>query len=98
MYFNQTKLEKKFVICDGVLIMGQVEFHHDLVNKKNIDENKVSGGGNWYYDNQNNTIYFYGESSEFGQVSKEEFEKCFKQSSVIKKTLIFTNNNNYNPK
>ena len=92
IYFNNIKLEKKFVIHNGVLIMGQVEFHKDLV--KNMDKTKVIGGGKWHCDNENNTIYFYGESNQFGQVTKEEFDNAFKHSSVLKRKLVFTNDYN----
>lgn len=81
-------IAKKFVINDGDLIIGQVEMHLDLV--KGMDYKKTVGGGRWYFDRPNNTMYFYGESLEFGQVTKEQFDKARKQPSIERAKLIFT--------
>lgn len=79
---------KKFVINDGWLIIGQVEFHEDLI--KNRDRSKTVGGGRWVYVKETNSIYFYGESTDFGQVTKEQFDAAFKQPSVENATIVFT--------
>jgi len=79
---------KKFVINDGWLIIGQVEFHEDLI--KGRDRSKTVGGGRWHYEKDINTIYFYGESTDFGSVTKEEFDAAFKQPSVEQATIIFS--------
>ncbi len=79
---------KKFIINDGDLIMGQVEFHAQLV--KDRDEHKTIGGGRWEVDHETNTIYFFGESTDFGKVTKEEFDAANKQPSLEKMNIVFS--------
>lgn len=79
---------KKFVINDGFLILGQVEFHEDLV--KNMDRSKTIGGGRWHFDEDDNTIYFYGDSTDFGSVTKEQFDAAFKQPSLSRVNIVFS--------
>lgn len=81
-------MAQKFVINDNCLILGNVELHVDLV--KNRDSSKTTGGGRWYYDKGKNTMYFWGKSMEFGQVTREEFDKAFKQASVERAAVIFS--------
>lgn len=76
----------KFVINDGDLILGHVEFHKELI--KGRDKNKTIGGGRWYVDT--NIIYFYGRSVDFGRVTKEEFDAAFKQPSIECNKIIFS--------
>jgi len=80
---------KKFVINDGDLILGQVEFHEELV--KDRDRSKTVGGGRWHFDKDNNTIYFYGDSTDFGSVTKEQFDAVFKQPSLSRVNIVFSN-------
>lgn len=80
---------QKFIINDGCLIMGQVEIHKDLVQGR--DEGKTIGGGRWHIDDLNpNIIYFYGSSIDFGKVTREQFDAAYKQSSLSKFTIIFS--------
>lgn len=80
---------KKFVINEGYLILGQVEMHEDLVRGR--DYGKTVGGGRWQVDEQDkNTIYFYGSSVDFGKVTKEQFDAAFKQPSLERMNIIFS--------
>ncbi len=82
-------IAKKFVINDGDLILGQVEMHEELV--RGVDRSKTIGGGRWYVDEEDsNMIYFYGSSVEFGKVNKEQFDAAFKQPSLEKMNIIFS--------
>jgi hypothetical protein len=81
-------MAQKFVIHDEYLILGNVELHADLVKGK--DSSKTVGGGRWYYDKSKNTMYFWGKSIEFGQVTREEFDAAFKQPSVERAAIIFS--------
>lgn len=83
-------MASKWIINDGYLIIGDVEFHVDLVCKGR-DKHKTIGGGRWNYDREANVIYFYGISIEFGQVTEEEFNNAFKQPSVEQATIFFSN-------
>jgi len=81
-------MAQKFVINDNILILGEVEFHEDLV-KDRIKSNTI-GGGYWIYHKDTNTYYFYGNSIEFGQVTKEEFNSAKKEPNLQNATLIFS--------
>jgi hypothetical protein len=81
-------MAKKFVILDGVLMLGDVEFHEDLV--RGADKNKVAGGGRWHTDHETHTIYFYGSSVDFGNVTREEFDKSDNQSSLLRFRIVFS--------
>lgn len=79
----------KFVINDGDLILGEVEFHEDLIHGRN--RSKTVGGGRWYEDIDTDTIYFFGESTDFGAVTKEQFDAAFKQPGLSKFNIVFSN-------
>lgn len=79
---------QKFVINDNYLILGNVELHEDLV--KDRDSSKTVGGGRWYYDRDKNTMYFWGKSIQFGQVTREEFDNAIKQPSVERAAVVFS--------
>ena len=76
---------RKFVINDGDLILGDVDFHHQL----GADTALTTGGGEWHYDVETKTIYFYGESLKFGRVTKEQFNAASKTPSVERCNLVF---------
>jgi hypothetical protein len=81
-------MAKKFVIYDGTLMLGDVEFHEDLV--RGADKNKVAGGGRWLKDPETQIIYFYGSSVDFGKVTREEFDKSDKQPSLLRFKIVFS--------
>lgn len=80
-------MAKKFIINDGDLIFGNVDFHENLI-PKGRERNKTVGGGYWY--KRYNTMYFYGSSFDFGKVTKEQFDMCDKPKSLNGKQLIFS--------
>ena len=83
-----TDLKQKFVINDGNLILGRVGLHSELVEHR--DCSLTVGGGEWFYNNADNTMYFWGKSTTFGQVTKEQFDAAWKQPSVENANIVFT--------
>lgn len=83
-------LHQKWIINDGDLILGRVELHEELVGSR--EKGKTVGGGRWHYDRDNNIIYFYGASIDFGQVTEEQFNEAWKQPSVEGATIVFSLN------
>jgi hypothetical protein len=82
-------MAKKFIINDNKLIFGDVKLHCFLVPEGESRDN-VIGGGFWHFDDNTNTIYFYGRSTAFGQVTKEEFENAIKLTSLSKCKVVFS--------
>jgi hypothetical protein len=66
----------KWIINDGRLIIGRVEFHRDFMK----DNSKTIGGGWWYHDTENNTMYLYGASTDFGAVMEDDARKAWDES------------------
>lgn len=81
-------MAQKFVINDGRLILGQVEMHEELI--RGLDYGKTVGGGRWQVDKETNTVYFYGSSVDFGKVTKEQFEDAYKQPSLERMNIVFS--------
>lgn len=81
-------IKQKFVITSDEFRMGRSVFHKDLIRGGGED---AIGGGSWYWDKERDTLYLYGESYDFGPVTKEDIEKnmsdikrrYFKNSNVI---------------
>ena len=71
-------MAQKFIINNNKLIYGNVRYHNDLL--VNETTKLCIGGGFWDLDPKTNTMYFYGESQEFGKVTLEEFEAANKES------------------
>ena len=67
----------KFIIQNGFLILGYVEFHHEL--KQN--ESPVNGGGWFNIKNQNLT--FWKDSHDFGKPKAEDIKKCIDLGKVL---------------
>lgn len=72
---------RKFIINDNELIMGDVEFHKDLIGI-NRSSDKTIGGGLWHWDEEKNAVYFWGISTDFGGVTKDQFEGAVKNSLI----------------
>jgi hypothetical protein len=71
-------LSPKFIICDNTVILGHVEFHKDLIPKnKGKDDCTILGGGWWYFDKPNNTLYLYGSSTDFKHVTQKQIDAAF---------------------
>jgi hypothetical protein len=80
-------MAKKFIINDGDLIFGNVDFHENLI-PKDMERSKTVGGGYWYKSSK--TIYFYGSSFDFGKATKEQFDAAIKSPSIEKIKIIFS--------
>lgn len=82
-------MARKWIINDEDLILGNVEFHEDLIGNDR-EKNKTLGGGRWHADRVNKIIYFWGKSVDFGQVTKKQFEDSFKQPNVERLKIVFS--------
>ena len=80
--------QQKFIINNNNLIVGEVEFHEDLLHEAN--RYLTAGGGRWHIDEETNTIYFYGSSVDFGKVTKEQFENAYKRPNIEAMNIIFS--------
>jgi len=82
-----TDKKQKFIVTDKGFKQGRVTFHKDL----NTYNDKVIGGGSWYWDRDRDNLYLYGASHDFGSVSEEDINRWmediqvryFKNSGVI---------------
>jgi len=59
---------------DDISISASIEYHFEIVK----DRKKVSGGGYWKMDRQNNIIWLYGSSDDFGQCTEEQVRSAVK--------------------
>ena len=77
----------KFIIQDGELRMGRVEIHFELAKG---GDSAVVGGGYCYYDIDNDILYLYGTSIEFGQVNIDQIKESWKRPLIENSTIIFS--------
>lgn len=82
--------QPKFIIQDGELRMGRVDCHFELAGK---DDSDVVGGGYWYYDIDNDILYLYGESIDYGRVNVDQIKESWKRPSVENSIIIFSESN-----
>jgi hypothetical protein len=73
------ELHPKFIIEDGNLIIGKVEYHRDLAT----DKKNVRGGG--LFRVKNNSFIFYSTSYEFGEATLTDI-----RNAVVNKK-VYTN-------
>lgn len=88
-------MAKKWIINDGRLILGYVEYHSEL-GGKGIDHKKTIGGGVFEWDRQKDIVYFWGASTDYGMIeNKDVFEKSVANShipsSFKKSKFMFSN-------
>lgn len=81
------ELFSKFIIetddeLGDCLILSKVTYHKEMVT----DKTKVKGGGMFYFDSDNNTFVFSGESYDFGCAKIEDIKNCVENKNV------YTNN------
>lgn len=75
----------KFIITDGKLITGDVEFHFELLRGFNLKERViVNGGGRYYRDEDDKKCYFYGSSQDFGKSTLNQFIDTLPGSEIMK--------------
>jgi hypothetical protein len=77
-------MAKKFIINNGNLVMGHVEYHKELLS----DHTKTVGGGWWEYNKEKDIMYLYSRSMDFGQAKREDV------IGAIQTGLISTSLNN----
>ncbi len=58
----------KFIINQGNLMMGHVNFHKELSS----DHTTTKGGGWYHIDHDNKKVYLYDVSMDFGQAKRED--------------------------
>lgn len=58
-------IKNKFVLVENEIILGRVTFHKEL-------HTSPLGGGMWYFHKEQNKIILYGDSNDFGPVSKQQ--------------------------
>jgi hypothetical protein len=88
-------MTRKWIINDDDLILGDVEFHEDLLTGDRKQKNTV-GGGRWHIDTERDIIFFWGKSIDFGQATKKEFDYAFKQPSVEHYETFFSLKTDFN--
>lgn len=69
---------KKWIINDGTLVLGIVEFHRDLAKNHKL----TFGGGMWHYDTTSYTLYLYGQSMDFGGATKQNVINAKKECMI----------------
>lgn len=72
----------KFILIDGELIFGNVEFHLELIPKSKANTVRPSGGGRFFWNQKTDVVLIYGNSSDFGSVSKDDFIAAWKKSLI----------------
>ncbi len=91
-------LAKKFIIQNGLLIMGEVESHFDLVE----DHAGIVGGGRYHYypELYGDALFFYGISFDYGSVSRNQFYDALEKSpltGIYANSKIFFSNREWLP-
>lgn len=61
-------MAKKWIINNGMFISGNVGYHFELTK----DHSTTRGGGYWHIDRENQTLYLYDRSTDYGRCSLEE--------------------------
>ena len=70
----------KFIINDGKIHFGHVEFHLEILGENN--NAKTIGGGWWLLNEAEKKLYLYGTSIDFGSVTKDKIIEAWKQSTI----------------
>lgn len=65
----------KFIINNGNLVLGNVEFHRELAR-----DHKTTKGGGWYHlDKEAKKLYLYSESMDFGPCARPDVEQAINE-------------------
>lgn len=78
-YFN------KFIITNGILVIGKVTYHRDLIWDKETEV--ITGGGSFDINFEDKIMTFYGESNDFGKAKIEDIKKCIDEHQVYSNPL-----------
>lgn len=69
----------KFVINQKQLFFSaNVKYHMEICK----DNKETIGGGWWHWDKRERKVYLYGESSDFGDVTKEQIIEAWDNSFI----------------
>lgn len=81
-------MHKKFIVYNGNIVIGHVDFHAELGRDKSL----IKGGGWWNHDKENDIMYLYSKSMDFGQVKREELVNAIQNGLMrpsFQKTKFF---------
>jgi hypothetical protein len=85
-------MHKKFILYDGTsglhIRLGHVDFHLELGPDKSL----IKGGGWWHFDKENDIMYLYSCSSDFGFVNREDLIDAIENGLLrpsLEKTRFF---------
>jgi len=87
----------KYLIVDNKLIIGNADYHTQLV-RKDIEKSLIASEGRLDLNKTDKKAYFYGTSFDYGSVTKEQFITSI-NNSLISQSLLeyewtFTNDLN----
>lgn len=80
-------MAKKWVLNNGNIILGHVDFHSQLCR----DNANTIGGGWWFMHHDSNTIIYYGSSEDYGSVTRDQFERAYNHNAEHHKVFFSTN-------
>lgn len=92
----------KWIIVDNQLRLSAcIDFHKQLLSERHLEEwercggdkSRLSftiGGGWWHRDEKNSKFYFYADSHDFGQVTREQFGQAERPFSLDSYALVFS--------
>lgn len=75
-------MHKKFIIYDGSIRLGHVDFHKELGPDKSL----IRGGGWWHLDKEKDIMYLYSSSMDFGYVTRENLIDAI-QNGMLRPSL-----------
>jgi hypothetical protein len=75
----------KFIINDNTLIIGDVQYHNELLKKHEL----TIGGGYFEIDLKMKIVLLYGYSSEFGSVSFDDIKKVIEEENIPRSLIKF---------
>jgi hypothetical protein len=76
-------MAKKFIITAEKFIMGNVDFHKDLVSRMRTDTFPTLGGGRWDADKDKKILYLWGESHDFGFARPEQIKTAMESEETF---------------
>lgn len=71
-------MAKKWIINNDMLVSGNVGYHFEL--SKN--HSTTRGGGYWHIDRENETLYLYSESTDYGRCSLQEVKDVIEKGAL----------------
>jgi hypothetical protein len=82
-------MARKFIITPSRFVMGNVDFHKELVPRMAKDDEPVLGGGRWETDKEKRVLFLWGISSDFGFAQPEQIKKAIESPETwISQSLL----------